>query len=807
MIENPELKLALDFVEKTDRNIFLTGKAGTGKTTFLHQIKHESLKRMVIVAPTGVAAINAKGVTIHSFFQMPFGPILPDTISNQSNAQRKFNRTKIDIIKSLDLVVIDEISMVRADLLDGIDQVLRRYKDRTKVFGGVQILMIGDLQQLSPVVKPNEWQLLQAHYQSVYFFSSLAFQQANAISIELKHIYRQDNQEFIKILNEIRNDKLSPASAETLNKRYNPDFSPQKNEGYITLTTHNNRADAINNVEIDKLKDKKYAYTADIKGKFNEYTYPTADRLTLKKGAQVMFIKNDSSPEKRYYNGKIGTITYLDNEEVIVQCPDDDFEITTTKETWENISYSLNDETKEIKEDVAGSFAQIPLRLAWAITIHKSQGLTFEKAIIDAEASFAHGQTYVALSRCKTLEGIVLKTPIKDSSIITDTTIHSFTKNVSENTPATEDLDKSQRIYQLNLIADLFNYHPLLYPAKRLIDIYYTNKTSFRGTIIEPLETIKDKGIIPLLKVANGFKNQMISLSEECNQLEDNATIQERFTKAVSYFVEQTTTHIKKPLEELTFTTDNQAVKKDFEKQLKNLDKLLTDKLYCLNGLTDGFGANKYLKTRAKAVLQTPTKKIKRQENTTSKHPLLVEKLRLLRDVFARSEDVPHFQVFTQKSLYDMSDNLPLTNKQLLAVNGMGKKRVQKYGEAILKIIQVYCDTNKIQPQEAASVAMQLDIEKKDTKHTSLDFFKEGLSIDEVAEKRGLVASTVESHLASFIVTGEIDILELIPQERFDLLKKDIEQTKFEALSDLKGKLDKSYSYSELRMMLIVLGK
>ena len=236
MVKNPELELAVQFIEKTDRNLFITGKAGTGKTTFLHKIKSESLKRMVIVAPTGVAAINAKGVTIHSFFQMPFGPILPNQIAN-TNQQRKFSKTKIDIIKSLDLVIIDEISMVRADLLDAIDQVMRRYKNRNKVFGGAQILMIGDLQQLAPVVKPNEWSLLQQHYDTVYFFSSKAYQEANVVSIELKHIYRQKNEVFIKILNEIRTNTLSDASAKILNKNYNPSFSPSKEEGYITLTT------------------------------------------------------------------------------------------------------------------------------------------------------------------------------------------------------------------------------------------------------------------------------------------------------------------------------------------------------------------------------------------------------------------------------------------------------------------------------------------------------------------------------------------------------------------------------------------
>ena len=292
MPKNPELELAFNFINKTDRNLFITGKAGTGKTTFLHQIKKESLKRMVIVAPTGVAAINAKGVTIHSFFQMPFGPILPNQIANTSNQQRKFSKTKIDIIKSLDLVIIDEISMVRADLLDGIDQVLRRYKNRNKVFGGAQVLMIGDLQQLAPVVKPNEWSLLQQHYHTVYFFSSKAYQEANVVSIELKHIYRQKNDDFINILNEIRNDNLSEKSAKILNERYNPTFSPSKEKGYITLTTHNNRATLINNSELQQLTSKSYFFEAIIKGTPSHAAHPNADNPLIKIPAVIKAIES-----------------------------------------------------------------------------------------------------------------------------------------------------------------------------------------------------------------------------------------------------------------------------------------------------------------------------------------------------------------------------------------------------------------------------------------------------------------------------------------------------------------------------------
>ena len=798
MSKNPELELAVQFIEKTDRNLFITGKAGTGKTTFLHQIKKKSLKRMVIVAPTGVAAINAKGVTIHSFFQMPFGPILPNQIANTSNAQRKFSKTKIDIIKSLDLVIIDEISMVRADLLDGIDQVMRRYKNRNKVFGGAQILMIGDLQQLAPVVRPNEWSLLQSHYNTIYFFSSKAYQEANVVSIELKHIYRQKNEDFIKILNEIRTDTLSDMSAKILNKNYNPSFSPTKEEGYITLTTHNNRANLINESELNKLKIKSSFFKAEISGKFSENAYPNAERLELKVGAQVMFIKNDSSTDKRYYNGKIGIITAISKESVTVKCANEIDEIVTEKETWSNINYSINEETKAIKEEMIGAFSQIPLRLAWAITIHKSQGLTFEKAIIDAEASFAHGQTYVALSRCTSLEGLVLKTPITSSAIINDSTVSVFNESVEENHPDESILNESEKHFQLNLISEILDYQPLLYPITRLIDVFYNNRTSIKGDVIDHLQTLKDDGIVALMKISNGFKNQLNTLSEDNVLPENSSQIQERFIKAITYFLNTTKNSIQKPLDTITFSTDNKAVKKDFSKQFDSLQEKLEEKLFALQKMTKGFKVQEYLQVRANAVLQK-TEPIKKKKVASKRDPILALKLRELRDGIAKSLEIAHFQIFTQETLYALCDDLPRTEKELLKVVGMGKTRVSKYGEEILEAIEVYCKENGIN-----RLNQQKKEDKKPTKQISFELFKAGLSIKEISKERSLTPGTIENHLANYISSGDIDVLELIPLKRYKNIRNQVETAgEVKGLTALKEKVDGSITYMELKMVLM----
>ena len=811
MKKNKELDLALNFVANTNRNIFLTGKAGTGKTTFLHKLKMESSKRMVVVAPTGVAAINAKGVTIHSFFQVPFGPILPDAdLNSPTSFNRKFSKTKINIIKSLDLLVIDEISMVRADLLDGIDKTLRRFKSRDLVFGGVQLLMIGDLQQLSPVVKENEWRLLSPFYKNAFFFSSQAYQQCNAVTIELRHIYRQENPVFIDILNEVRNNKLSQASADELNKRYQPDFIPNENDGYISLTTHNNKATQTNRLELDKLKGKSQTYKAAVEGNFPEHSYPNSESLELKIGAQVMFVKNDSSTEKRYFNGKIGKVILLDKDEVVVNCPDDDFNIITTPEIWENIKYTVDGTTKAITEDRIGSYTQMPLRLAWSITIHKSQGLTFEKAIIDAAGAFAHGQTYVALSRCKSLEGLVLKSRITPNQIISDNNVILFNKDAEANQPNDEILQQSKRKFQLDLISEVFNFYKILFPVNRILDVYYKNRGSIEGSIETPLNTIKSS-VTNLLKVSNSFNGQLKLIGDASSIPELDSSLQERFVKAIAYFNDQTKATIETSLKALVFTTDNKAIEKDINKQYDTLEELLTTKLLYFEGLKNAFNVQQVIDIRAKSVFLAKDKPKKQRkaviDGTTNIE--LFELLRELRNEIAKREDLVHFQVFTQKSLYAMCEMLPVSNQELKDVHGMGKTRIEKYGAEILKVIKDYCEENDIEVSNAIPVFEDIKPKKQkgDTKKVSLELFIAGKSIDQIALERELDVNTIFGHLAGFIPSGEIKITDLMSKTNYSQLKKIIPTKSFENLSDLKHQIDNKYSYGEIRLVLEDLSK
>lgn len=460
MEHNNELELAWEFVEHTGVSIFLTGKAGTGKTTFLRTLREKSAKTMVVVAPTGVAAINAGGVTIHSFFQLPLSPYVP---GSDYRDKFSFSKDKLRIIRALDLLVIDEISMVRSDLLDAIDNALRKYRRSPLPFGGVQLLMIGDLQQLAPVVTPRDESLLRGYYDTPYFFGSKALAQIPYVTIELTHVYRQQNARFIELLNHLRADSLTADDFRTLTSRVDPRFRPVDGSDFIRLTTHNHMADSYNQEQLQRLRTPAFHYEAKVSGTFPESSYPTPQTLELKVGAQVMFLRNDSSGEHLYYNGKIGRVVYADRDGVKVLCQGETDPIDVSPESWENARYTVNEQTNTIETEVQGTFSQLPLRLAWAITIHKSQGLTFDHVVIDAGASFAPGQVYVALSRCKTLEGIVLATPLDSAMLGIDPGVRTYIAHQEEEARrSASQLVDIKREYVRHTLSDLFNFRELV---------------------------------------------------------------------------------------------------------------------------------------------------------------------------------------------------------------------------------------------------------------------------------------------------------------------------------------------------------
>ena len=536
MESNPQLELAYDFLEYTGVNVFLTGKAGTGKTTFLRELKRRSPKRMIVVAPTGVAAINAGGVTIHSFFQLPFGPYVPgstDTVERGEKLQytHKFNREKINIIKTIDLLVIDEISMVRADLLDAVDDMLRRYRSKSEPFGGVQLLLIGDLQQLAPVVKEDEWALLKQHYASAFFFHSKALAATRYVAIELKHVYRQQDREFVDLLNRVRENRVDAAVLGMLNRRYVPGFKPSDDEGYITLTTHNHQAQRINDVKMAELSTRAYSFKAEVKDNFPTYSYPTEETLVLKQGAQVMFVKNDSSPEKRYYNGKIGKITAINDRSIEVVGKEDGLKIQVTPEEWTNTRYTLDEETREITETVEGTFKQYPLKTAWAITIHKSQGLTFERAIVDANAAFAHGQVYVALSRCKTFEGLVLSSPVTVRSLVSDGAIDEFVREAEQKEPNKEELQQARQSYFRELLLEQFDYETIRWRLHYLYRVLDEQLRRLYPDWVERYRVAGAKCAEELLAVAERFQNQLERLMPEEGNYEADPVIADRVKK------------------------------------------------------------------------------------------------------------------------------------------------------------------------------------------------------------------------------------------------------------------------------------
>lgn len=814
-VDNPQLQLAHNFTEHTGTHVFLTGKAGTGKTTFLKKLKETTPKRMIVVAPTGVAAINAGGVTIHSFFQMPFGPYVPGESQNSGNTPRqgfqKISREKINIMKSIDLLVIDEISMVRADLLDGIDETLRRHRNRYKPFGGVQLLMIGDLQQLAPVAKEDEWAILRQYYDSPFFFSSRALKSTNYVTIELKHIYRQSDPVFINLLNKIRDNKADPETFHELNKRFIPDFSLKADEGYITLTTHNFQSQELNEKKLRQLPGNEFTFKATLEGEFPEYSYPTDLDLILKTGAQVMFVKNDISREKLFYNGKIGKVVNIEDDIIYVKCSDEEDEIAVTRMEWENNRYSIDEETKEIKETLVGKFIQYPLKLAWAITIHKSQGLTFEKAIIDARSSFAHGQVYVALSRCKTLEGLVLSTPISYSSIKTDLTVSKFNQNAEENRPDNNRLNKEKSDFQKSLVIELIDFSTILRRLGYCLKLTEENMPSLHLSLIDLFRVMNNKLMADVAVVSDKFKIQVQQLLTSEDLVELNQPLQERIRKASGYFAEKLAAHAIEPLQKTTIDIDNKVVRKSVNDAVSRLREELTVKYSCFLACKDGFSVKKYLEARAKSSIDLPEPKaLKKLEIKTPGNivnPILYNALKSWRQTRASEANLPIYMILPQKALMDVVAVMPSSPRELERIKGLGKKKVKQFGSDILGIIRDYKKNNNIEEtvtteeEEPVTSTAAKEI-KVSSKQQSFDLFNQGKTIAEIAVERGMSVTTIEGHLALYVKSGEIDIYKLVPEEKVKKISGYFLKAESNLLGPAKAALGDDADWGDLRFVM-----
>lgn len=664
-------ELAYEYVQHTNRCIFLTGKAGTGKTTFLRRLKQECLKQMAVVAPTGVAAINAEGMTIHSLFQLPPQLFLPTPEARrQLFSEMQMRAQKQRILRNLELLIIDEVSMVRSDMLDTIDAVLRHIKHQPNhPFGGIQVLMIGDLFQLSPVAREEDWRILQDYYSGPYFFQALVFQQLNPVYIELDHVFRQTNQGFVHLLNQVRNNTLTPQSLQLLNTRYLPDFKvEEQDQHYITLSTHNHKVDAINQRELDELPGKSYQFVAMIKDTFTESMYPMDEVLTLKLGARVMFTKNDSSAEKRYYNGKLGIVSYLTDKTITVTCEGEE-PIDVHRETWENLRYCSEPGSEVIHSEVIGSFSHYPLRLAWAITIHKAQGLTFDRVVIDAADAFAAGQVYVALSRCRTLEGIVLYTPIPNHALTNAHEVLAFTNQQQCIDIIQEQLPFAQRDYLTILLCTLYDFreqinhcYALLQIVKKMTSIQNLSEDYF-SNIITPLEELQ--------RVGERFQQQLrqIVYQHATDRLHD------RLKASIAYFAPRLHA-VLQIISDCPLRSNDKSDAALLKQSLLDIYAALSRTAYLQSQVTLSPTVEGYFKARNTFRLHEPNLLIYTVQRKARTSSTAFQSLSLLKQGYRLKEIadmrkitlktiVRHLRPFMDDGLIDLSDIFPADRKYL----------------------------------------------------------------------------------------------------------------------------------------------
>lgn len=735
-----EAQLVLQYIQHTNKNVFLTGKAGTGKTTLLKKILSTTHKNTVVVAPTGIAALNAGGVTIHSFFQLPFSGYIPTAdFKNSGNGlyfetkqtitrHFKMPQSKQTVIRNLELLVIDEVSMLRADLLDAMNEMLQFVRKSSLPFGGVQLLFIGDLWQLPPVVKHADWQVMKQFYSGIYFFNAWVMQQTQPVYIELKKIYRQDDEAFIRLLNNFRTNNNTPQDYELLEKQVNENFDTKKNKGYITLTTHNRKADDINDKELDNLKAQEYVFLPEIIGDFPEKMYPLEPELVLKKGAQVMFVKNDLSFEKRYYNGKIGTVFYVSENEIEVYLPDDNVKITVEKYEWQNVRYALNEQTKEIEEEVLGTFVQYPLKLAWAITVHKSQGLTFDKAVLDINDVFMSGQAYVALSRLRSLSGLMLSKPVAIRAISADENVLSFAKK-------NEQIDHENPLVQAKLeylwlqVKDTFDWINAHKEFLKWIETWVTEKKSTRKIYQawaqkqeRLLETVKNVGLkflqeLHALFTANDFRIDHLL---------------QRLTKAYTYFYPK-------------------------------LDELAYDTLFVLE------------QSKKKKGFVLFTEQLRVFEDEHIKMVLKLIKTNKMVQLFGSGID------FSKENLNDQD----ITSYRLNHLTGI--KEILR--TQILDIDEIEDDIKQV--PKTVKVA---------TTDKTFALWQRKLTIAEIADERKLSVQTIYQHIAKLIGEAKIDITAVISVKKLAILQELFQNNADKTLTEIKAEAPENITWEDLRI-------
>ena len=810
-IERNEIfDLAYRFITETSENIFLTGKAGTGKTTFLKYLKENCSKNIVVAAPTGVAAINAGGVTLHSLFQLPFHPFLPtNNNKNELLGKMKFNRQRQDLLRKMELLVIDEISMVRCDTMDAIDTILKSVRRRHDVpFGGVQLLCIGDLYQLPPVAKREEMNILQQYYSSEFFFDSMVIKEQMPMLIELNKIYRQKQDSFVALLNKVRNNHMNADDFEDLHARYFPEFRATHEEKFITLTSHNNQADLINSRELNKLLASSVTYEAIIEDDFPPNNYPAEGSLILKTGAQVMFLKNDVI-NKRYFNGKIGVVKSLKLDEIVVDC--DGTDIVVLQETWENSRYTLNRSDGKLTQETLGTFTQFPLRLAWAITIHKSQGLTFEKVMIDAGAAFSSGQVYVALSRCTSLDGIVLLSKIPSAAIYSNENVVKGQQTLTPKGSLAERFQGARQIYTQQLLEDIFSFNEI----NILVDVLHFRINEQREKLNkEALPWINDlkNKFAADRSVGLKFISHIAALMKQEPVIEKNTALQKRINDAANHF-EPKFSAFQDAIKNHPLITEHRETANIINEYLNQLFLALYVQNYFLQYCKESFSVTSFLQHKIK--FAQPRVNIscyasgKKQSSSDVGNAELYDTLKRWRDTVCEESGAPIYMVANQNALKEIATYLPFTKKDLTQLSGFGKAKAEKYGDDILDAVRDYCGRNNLESNMTAKSgnpkkeAKEKPLEEKTPTNTiSYNLFKEGKSVAEIAKERNFAITTIEGHLASFVATGELDINKMVSIEKQLLIKGAAKIHGRESFKTLKENLPENISYGEIRMVM-----